>query len=206
MLGRLIKLGVLAGAGYAAWKTMAKRPARAGSGFFQQALQSGVADVAAARSAQLRGASADVRAFAQQLEHDHGEHNTELAQASGLELPEPDARQADALHALDQLQGEAYDRAWLQHMAKCHRDSIRAYEREVSQGGAGGPLAEDVLPKLRAHAERLAQLQSTASGKGASATEASLGAAGADASSSEAAGSAGGEDGAASTGGPRATI
>ncbi|MBJ6979392.1 DUF4142 domain-containing protein [Luteimonas sp. MC1895] len=196
MLGRLIKFGVLAGAGYAAWKTMAKRPARVGSGFFEQALQSGVADVAAARSAQLRGASADVRAFAQQLEHDHGEHNSELAQASGLQLPEPDARQADALHALDQLQGEAYDRAWLQHMAKCHRDSIRAYEREVSQGGAGGPLAEDVLPKLRAHAERLAELQSTASGKGTSGTEASA----------DAAGSTGGEEGAASTGGPRATI
>lgn len=196
MLGRLIKLGVLAGAGYAAWKTMAKRPARSGSGFFQQALQSGVADVAAARSAQLRGASADVRAFAQQLEHDHGEHNRELAQASGLELPEPDARQADALHALDQLQGEAYDRAWLQHMAKSHRDAIRACEREVSQGGAGGPLAEDVLPRLRAHAERLAELQSGVSGTGTSATDAP-----ADASASAA-----GDASAAATAGPRATL
>lgn len=195
MLGRLIKLGVLAGAGYAAWKTMAKRPARTGGGFFQQAMQSGVADVAAARSAQLRGASADVRAFAQQLEHDHGEYNSELAQASGLELPEPDARQAEELHALDKLQGEAYDRAWLQHMAKCHRDSIRACEREVAQRGAGGPLAEDMLPKLRAHAERLAELQSSASGKGAPGGEASV-----------ETGDRAQDDGAATTGGPRATI
>ena len=142
MLGRLIKLGVLAGAGYAAWKTLSKPQGLRKQPFFQQALQSGVADVAAARSAQLRGASAEVRAFAQQLEHDHREHNLELAQAAGLDLPEPDARQASALHAIDQKQGEAYDQAWLKHMARCHGDAIRLYEREFAQSGAGGPLAE----------------------------------------------------------------
>lgn len=162
MLGRLIKLGVLAGAGYAAWKTLSKQQGLQKQPFFQQALQSGVADVAAARSAQLRGASADVRAFAQQLEHDHGEHNLELAQAAGLELPEADARQKAALRTIDQLQGEAYDQAWLKHMARCHRDAIRLYERELAQSGAGGPLAEELLPKLRSHADRIAALQSGA--------------------------------------------
>ncbi len=171
MLGRLIKLGVVAGASYAAWKALSKQPPK--QSFFQQALQSGIADVAAAQSAQLRAASADVRAFAQQLEHDHGGHNRDLADASGLDLAEPDDRQLADLHAIDLLQGEAYDRAWLKHMSKCHRRTIRLYEREVEQGGAGGPLAEEVLPRLRAHAERIGQLQAPAAGDDADAVVAS---------------------------------
>ena len=178
MLGRLIKLGVLAGAGYAAWKTLSKPQGLRKQPFFQQALQSGVADVAAARSAQLRGASAEVRAFAQQLEHDHREHNLELAQAAGLDLPEPDARQASALHAIDQKQGEAYDQAWLKHMARCHGDAIRLYERELAQSGAGGPLAEEVLPKLRAHAARIAELQSGLAAEANAVADVSKGSAG----------------------------
>ena len=164
MLGRLIKLGVVAGAGYAAWKALSKQQAK--QPFFQQALQSGVADVAAARSAQLRAASAEVRAFAQQMEHEHSEHNLELAQAGGLELPEPDERQQAELQAIDRLQGAAYDQAWLKHMAKCHRSAIRLYERELGQDGAGGPLAEEVLPRLRAHLDRISQLQQATSGAG----------------------------------------
>lgn len=164
MLGRLIKLGVVAGAGYAAWKAMSKQQAK--QPFFRQALQAGVADVAAARSAQLRAASAELRAFAQQMEHEHGEHNLELAQAGGLELPGPDARQQAALQAIEKQQGAAYDQAWLAHMARCHRNAIRLYERELGQDGAGGPLAEEMLPRLRAHSDRIAQLQQAGSASG----------------------------------------
>lgn len=206
MLGRLIKLGVVAGAGYAAWKALSKQQAK--QPFFQQALQSGVADVAAARSAQLRAASAEVRAFAQQMEHEHSEHNLELAQAGGLDLPEPDERQQAELQALDRLQGEAYDHAWLKHMAKCHRNAIRLYERELGQDGAGGPLAEEVLPRLRSHAERISQLQQRA---GAGARQGEGGSQGSsDGSSLEGSaaaggtGDTGGDD--ATHGGPRAVM
>lgn len=203
MLGRLIKLGVVAGAGYAAWKALSKQQAK--QPFFQQALQSGVADVAAARSAQLRAASAEVRAFAQQMEHEHSEHNLELAQAGGLDLPEPDERQRAELQALDRLQGEAYDQAWLKHMAKCHRNAIRLYERELGQDGAGGPLAEEVLPRLRAHAERISQLQQQA---GAGARQGEGGSQGSsDGSSLEGSAAAGGTGGDDDThGGPRAVM
>ena len=167
MLAQLIKLGVLAGAGYATWKALAKQQKQP---FFQQALQSGVSDVEAARSAQLHGAAASVRAFAQQLQREHGEHNLALAQAAGLPMPQPDARQQAALQRLKLQQGEAYDRAWLRHMAKCHRDAIHLYEREVAQGGAGAALASDALPKLREHARRLAELRDGEASQAAAST------------------------------------
>ena len=159
MLVQILKLGVVAGAGYTTWKALTKQRRIP---FFREALQSGVAEVAAARSAQRRGASAELRAFAQQLEREHGEHNVELAQASGLDQPEPDARQVAALRKVERLQGRDYDRAWLEHVARSHRNAIRLYEREVAQQGPGGPLAEDLLPGLRAHVARVGQLQRAA--------------------------------------------
>lgn len=156
MLVQLIKLGAVAGAGYAAWKALTKQRRIP---FFREALQGGVGDVAAARSAQRRGASAELRAFAQQLERAHAEHNVELAQASGLDQPDPDPRQLAALRKVERAQGRDYDRAWLDHVGRCHADAVLLYEREVAQAGAGGPLAEDVLPRLRAHAGRVAELR-----------------------------------------------
>lgn len=167
MLGRLIKLGLVAGAGYAAWKRLSKAPAQP---FFQDAMQAAVADIEAARSAQLRAASADLRAFAQRLEHEHGEHARDLSQAAGQALPALDARRAAELQAIDHLQGSAYDTAWLKYMAKGHRETIRLYEREVANGGAGGPLAEEALAHLRAHAQRIAELQAPAAANDSPAT------------------------------------
>ena len=161
MLSNLIKLGVLAGAGYAAWKAFGRSNPRP---FFEQALQAGAADAEAARSAQLRGASASVRSFAQQLEREHGQHNSRLAEASGSQVPQPDGRQRAKLHKLDLHQGEAYDRAWLRHMAQSHHESIRLYQNEVDRSGPGAAIAADALPDLRAHARRLAELQAEMTG------------------------------------------
>lgn len=156
MLANVIKLGVLAGVGYAAWKAFARQQSHS---FFKQALQAGAADVEAARSAELRGAAAGVRGFAQQLEREHAHQNLQLAEASGLKIPPPDARQRGTLHQLDLQQGEAYDRAWLRHMAQSHHTAIQLYQHEVDKAGPGAELAAEALPQLRANARRVAELQ-----------------------------------------------
>lgn len=157
MFARMIRFAVLAGAGIAAWKAYARQRDEP-LGFLERALHDGTAEVAAARSAQLRGASAELRRFAQQLEHDHVALNERLAEATGRGIPEPDARQHATLHRLDQHQGEAYDRAWLRHMARSHGRAIRMYQREVDQAGAGAEIATDALPKLREHDRQVAAL------------------------------------------------
>lgn len=162
MLTKVIKLAVLAGAGVAAWKAYSRRDEP--RGFLEQALYDGVAEVEAARSAQLRGASAELRRFAQQLEHGHAALNQELAEAAGSAPPAPDARQRTTLHELDQHQGDAYDRAWLRHTARSHGRAIRLYQREVDQGGPGAHIARQALPKLREHDRRVAALRSGGTG------------------------------------------
>jgi putative membrane protein len=156
MIARVLKLALLAGAGMAAWKAM--QPRQSGP-FFERALRDGVAEVQAARSAQLRGASAELRRFAQQLEHDHAGLNARLAEAGGLQVPEPDTRQQTGLARIDACQGEAYDRAWLRHMARGHARAIRMFQREVDIGGVGASLAAQALPTLRGHARRIDALR-----------------------------------------------
>jgi putative membrane protein len=157
MLANLIKLAVLTGAGVAAWKALSSRETRP---FLEAALQGGVADAEAARSAQLRGASAELRRFAQQMEHDRSELNRRLAEAAGVEVPEVDAKQRAALHKLDMQQGAAYDRAWLAHAARSHARAIRLCQREVEQSGSGAAIASETLPSLREHARKLSELKS----------------------------------------------
>ncbi|MEN1940236.1 DUF4142 domain-containing protein [Luteimonas sp. MJ246] len=161
MIFKAIRLAMLAGAGVAAWKAFKNRQGstQASGSFFERALQGGVADIEAARSAQLRGASAELRRFAQQLEHDHGQLNQRLADAGGIELPEPDDRQRKALHALDEHQGAAYDRAWLRHMARGHASAIRLCQRRADAGGPGAGVASEALSTLRDHARTLDELR-----------------------------------------------
>lgn len=156
MLTQVLKFGALAGAGYAAWRVFRQRQAPS---FFEQALHAGAAEVEAARSAQLRGAGAALRGFALQLEREHDALNERLAEASGLEVPQPDGRQQATLHRLALRQGAAYDRAWLRHMKRSHRTAIDLYEREVEQDGPGAAIAGEALPALREHASRIAELR-----------------------------------------------
>ncbi|MGY0611576.1 MULTISPECIES: DUF4142 domain-containing protein [unclassified Luteimonas] len=161
MIFKAIRLAMLAGAGVAAWKAFNNRPTgkRASGSFFEQALQSGTGEVEAARSAQLRGASAELRRFAQELEHDHGELNRRLAEAGGFDVPEPDDQQRKTLRALDGHQGAAYDRAWLRHMARSHASAIRLYQRTADAGGPGASLASEALSTLRDHARTVEELR-----------------------------------------------
>lgn len=156
MLTQAIRFGALAGAGYAAWRVFRRRHRPS---FFAQALQSGATDVEAARSGQLRGAGAALRGFALGLERDHERLNELFAEASGLEIPGPPARQRATLHSLDLHQGAAYDRAWLRYMKRSHRDAIVLYEREVVRDGRGAAVAIAALPALREHARRIEALR-----------------------------------------------
>lgn len=162
MIIRAIKLALLAGAGMAAWKAMQQRQGAQSGPFAESALRDSVAMAAAARSAQLRGASAELRGLAQQLEHDHGELNGRLAEAAGTQVPDsPDASAQDALRKLDGAQGEDYDRAWLRHMASGHARAIRMFQREVDQDGSAADVASEALPRLREHARRIRELQAS---------------------------------------------
>lgn len=160
MLGRIIRLAVVAGAGYAAWKAYARR--EPGGDFFARALREGALEVESARSAQLRGAAAEVRRLAQHMEHAHGAINKRLSEAAGTEVPVPDDAQRAALHAVELNQGDAFDQAWLRHEAQSHARAIQLFQAEIRRSGPGHVVAAELLPELQAHAHEIAGLQAGA--------------------------------------------
>jgi len=87
--------------------------------------------------------------------------NAQLRSASGITDAAPAPADATAANAVKAMDGAAFDRAFLDHMAAGHAKSIALYE-----GAAGNSsdtnarsLANDALPRLRAHATMVGQLQ-----------------------------------------------
>lgn len=128
--------------------------------FLSKAMKSGVSEVSAAQLAIRQSGNDDIEAFARKLANDHMAINQELARAADTELPRPEVGHKDKLAGLDSLSGEAFDRAWLQHMRKGHAKGIAMYERaaRTSQSAEVRQLAEGTLPALRRHAATIDSL------------------------------------------------
>lgn len=162
---------VLAGLAYPVLAQQASQPAdpfpdtRAQAGFsdemfLSKAMDRGVGEVAAAQLAVRQSGNEDIRNFAQQLAREHMAVNQELARAANRQLPGNRTGHSHELADLDGLQGQAFDRAWLEHMRKGHAKSIALYERAAREGETGQvrQLAEGTLPALREHAAAIDSL------------------------------------------------
>lgn len=134
--------------------------------FYSEALQSGTAEMALAEYARGQAKSADVKALADMLARDHEALNRKLRDASGISGdPAPTAQQRDEDARLRALRGDAFDAAWLDHMATSHDQSIARFEAAANGGGTDQArrLAADALPTLRSHRDAIERLRGGAS-------------------------------------------
>lgn len=134
--------------------------------FYSEALQSGAAEMALAEYARGQAKSADVKALADLLARDHEALNRKLRDASGMSgHPAPTAQQRDEDARLRALRGDAFDAAWLDHMATSHDQSIARFEAAANGGGSDQArrLAADALPTLRSHRDAIERLRNGAS-------------------------------------------
>lgn len=137
-------------------------PDPADSEFYRKALASGVSEVAASELAANKAASDEIRQLAARLAQDHRALNEWLRQSSGTQDdPAPPPENKAAEDHLRGLQGEAFDRAWLEHMAQGHAKSIALYEATARGGRSeqARTLAAGALPQLREHAASIDRLR-----------------------------------------------
>lgn len=136
--------------------------------FATQAASMGMSEVAAGRLAAERASSPEVRAFGREMAEDHGRNNDRLrsiASQARMAVPaSPDATEAAKLDRLDDLTGQAFDRAFVNQMVASHQDAVRLFERQAAQGSSPElrTYASQTLPHLRAHladAQALARRQ-----------------------------------------------
>jgi putative membrane protein len=123
----------------------------------RQAAMSSMAEVEHGRLAAKNAASAEVRQYAQRMVDDHTKANQELkglASKKGVTLPaELDQKHRAMQDKRSKMKGEAFDRAYMQHMVSAHQEAVKLFATESKSGkdqDAQG-WAGKTLPVLQQH-------------------------------------------------------
>lgn len=129
--------------------------------FYSRALDDGRKEVAAATLATTTASDAGVKSFANTLVKDHTAMNQKLAAAAGQSdaaAPSPDA---SATADLQGKTGADFDRAFVDKMVTDHQNAIAMFENAAQNASTdqAKSLAQDALPKLRAHLQTAQDLQ-----------------------------------------------
>ncbi|WP_149193220.1 DUF4142 domain-containing protein [Luteimonas suaedae] len=123
--------------------------------FLRAALERGQTEVAAGKLATEQAASEAVRRLGEEMVRDHRQSNERLMALirtdPSFRLPRP---QRDRLDGLTQLQGDAFDQAYLRQMQESHARAIALYTEAAAsvQDAKVREFAKQTLPTLRRHA------------------------------------------------------
>ena len=101
--------------------------------FMEKAAAGGMAEVQLGQLAKQRGASEEVKSFGAQMSRDHAKANDELrviASSKGVTLPSSLDRDAQKeMGKLSRLKGDEFDRAYMDHMVKDHRQDVKEFQK-----------------------------------------------------------------------------
>jgi putative membrane protein len=125
--------------------------------FAKKAASAGLAEVAITQHTMDKATSAEVKKLAEHLHKDHARANEELkaiAALKGIALPAaPEGEKKAEVEQVGGLSGADLDRTVLQKLETSHRESIKLFEREASEGADPElkGFASKTLPTLREH-------------------------------------------------------
>jgi putative membrane protein len=125
--------------------------------FMQTVAKGGMAEVALGELAVTHAENEDVKKFGRRMVEDHGKANQELAQLAkgkGVEVAKDlDRTYKSTMNRLAKLQGDAFDRAYVEEMVKDHRKDVKDFERQAERGKDPSlkEWAGKTLPTLREH-------------------------------------------------------
>jgi putative membrane protein len=136
--------------------------------FFKDAAQAGMAEVAAGRTAQEKGTSQAVKDFGAMMVKDHSAANAKLkkiAVTKGVKLPASPSMMQKAMNEKTDLRsGDAFDKDYIQHQIKAHKDTIDLLQNEIDSGKDpdGKAFATEMLPKIKAHLGKITKIAADA--------------------------------------------
>jgi putative membrane protein len=124
--------------------------------FIKTAIQHNIAEMDAGKLAQEKASSEAVKQFGAMMVKDHGEALEKAkATAKQIGIDEP-PESADMMHQasylkLKVLQGETFDRSYMNDMVEDHETDVKEFEKAASMSGPAGTHAKEVLPILQKH-------------------------------------------------------
>jgi putative membrane protein len=100
--------------------------------FATKAAEGGIGEVTLGGLAASKATNADVKAFGQRMQTDHGKAGDELKQwasTKGLDLPSaPNAEAQKTYDDLSKLSGAAFDKAYMEDMVKDHDKDVAEFK------------------------------------------------------------------------------
>jgi len=127
--------------------------------FLVKAAACGVAEVKYGELAEKQARSQKVKDYARMLADEHKRANDKLAeQARGLKVAVLAGLEKDkqaVYDRLSKLNGDEFDRAFMQQMVEDHEKAIKLFEAESKTGNHDGlkTFATNTLPSLKKHLE-----------------------------------------------------
>jgi putative membrane protein len=143
------------------WGVYAQAPqlGEADKAFVKAAASSGQAEIQLGKLGSSRANREAVQEFARHLEKEHTEANMELLKlldSQGIDVSREMEPYLSAAKHLEGLKGDAFDRAYLEHIIKQHEEAVALFTKEAKEGQNPQlkAFASKMLPSLREHLER----------------------------------------------------
>ena len=138
---------------------------RADTKFLEEAAKGGMAEIKMGELGQQKAQSDSVKQFAQKLVQDHQQANQQIDQLyQRNNMTKPTGMETEHQRMLDHLsslQGQEFDKAFIDHAVKDHKKDIKKFEKEAEHGEdpAIRSFARDTLDALRGHLKIAQTLQ-----------------------------------------------
>lgn len=137
---------------------------RTDQNFVQHAASAGLAEVELGKLALKRATNPHVKKFAERLVKDHSQANEELkrlATEKNILIPDrPSNKHRTAIRELSMLPAAEFDRAFLRHTVKAHKESFALFEGQVKRGQDLDlkAFAAKALPTIKDHLDMAKQI------------------------------------------------
>jgi putative membrane protein len=131
------------------------------SSFLKSAAQGGMSEVELGQLAQQKASNPAVKEFGAMMIKDHSAANEKLkalAAAEQVSLPDsPSLMQKASKAKLSMLSGDSFDNAYVKSMIDDHKDDIKEFQKEISEGTdpQAKAFASATLPTLQKHLQKI---------------------------------------------------
>lgn len=135
--------------------------------FVMKALEGGNAEIKKGALARSKSKNPEIVKYGDMMENDHHSVNEKLkqvAQQRGYKVSDELTAEAQKMYStLDKMEGEAFDREFVNQMIADHRQAIELFKQQAANGSDQElkNLAAGALPTLETHLREIERLQTT---------------------------------------------
>lgn len=139
--------------------------------FVMKALEGGNAEIKKGALARAKSKNPEIVKYGDMMENDHHSVNSKLKQAAqqrGYKISDELTAEAKKMHnTLDKMEGEAFDKEFVNQMIADHRQAIELFKQQAANGTDQElkNLAVGALPTLETHLKEIERLQSNMNNK-----------------------------------------